>query len=97
MSFHRGIDEQGAVRPEPVGGLAGPRERRRTAARSHLTVGTLACPLCDAPVAAAPGVMSPSDPLGCGFCNHAAAVRDFLSLAPPSRPARVNVRVVRRA
>jgi hypothetical protein len=41
-------------------------------------------------------VMSPSDPLGCGFCERAARVRDFLSLATPSRPTRVEVRVVRR-
>jgi hypothetical protein len=40
--------------------------------------------------------MSPSDPLGCGFCEHVAAVRDFLSLAAPPRPARVEVRVFRR-
>jgi hypothetical protein len=35
--------------------------------------------------------------MGCPFCRHDGAVRDFLSLAAPSRPARVEVRVVRRA
>jgi hypothetical protein len=28
------------------------------------------------------------------MCDHVAAVRDFLSLATPQRPARVHVRVV---
>ena len=30
----------------------------------------------------------------CGFCLYSATVRDFLSLAEPTRPARVEVRVV---
>jgi hypothetical protein len=38
--------------------------------------------------------MSPADPLGCPFCSYAGAARDFLSLVAPSRPARVDVRVV---
>jgi hypothetical protein len=67
-------------------------EQRRT--RSHAVAsGTLACPLCDAPVAVAGGV-APASRLGCPFCGHAAAARDFLSLAPPVRPARVVVRAV---
>jgi hypothetical protein len=37
--------------------------------------------------------MSLPDPIACGFCRHAGAVRDFLSLAEPTRPARVVVRV----
>jgi hypothetical protein len=40
--------------------------------------------------------MAPSDALGCPVCSHAGAVRDFLSLADPTRPARVDVRVVHR-
>ena len=56
-----------------------------------LATGTLACPRCDAPVAPL-GPMSPADPLGCPFCAHAGAVRDFLSLDLPTRPARVEVR-----
>ena len=62
----------------------------------HLATGTLACPLCDAPVALGPGFAGPSDPLGCPYCDHSGAVRDFLSLAGPARPARVAVRVIRR-
>jgi hypothetical protein len=37
--------------------------------------------------------MSPPDPMACGYCRHAGAVRDFLSLAEPTRPTRVVVRV----
>jgi hypothetical protein len=71
------------------------QEERRLARSSVLAVGTLACPGCDVPVVpAAP--MSPADAIGCPFCGHTAAVRDFLSLLPPARPARVAVRVVRR-
>jgi hypothetical protein len=62
----------------------------------HLATGTLACPLCDAPVALATRIAGPADPLGCPYCDHAGAVRDFLSLADPSRPARVAVRVIAR-
>jgi hypothetical protein len=40
--------------------------------------------------------VTPSMPLACPFCDHAAAVRDFLSLAEPTRPAHVVVRVVDR-
>jgi hypothetical protein len=38
--------------------------------------------------------MSPADPLACPYCGRDGVVRDFLSLAAPSRPARVVVRVV---
>jgi hypothetical protein len=38
--------------------------------------------------------MSPADPMSCGFCGHAGAVRDFLSLSEPTRPTRVVVSVV---
>ena len=72
-------------------------EEIRPAPSSRLATGTLACPACDAPVALAPGPASPADLIGCPICDHAGAVRDFLSLAAPSRPARVEVRVVRHA
>jgi hypothetical protein len=38
--------------------------------------------------------MSPADALACPFCAHGGAVRDFLSLSAPQRPARVEVRVL---
>jgi hypothetical protein len=92
MAFQRGVDGSDPLRA----GTGGVQEERRLARSSVLAVGTLACPRCDAPVAPA-GPLSPADPIGCPYCGHAAAVRDFLSLAPPSRPARVEVRVVARA
>jgi hypothetical protein len=94
VAFER-IDRE-PVDPEPVGAQPGHHEFRRSAAR-RLGTGTLACPVCDAPAAPPVGVLAPSDPLGCGFCSHSGAVRDFLSLAEPSRPTRVEVRVVRAA
>lgn len=71
-------------------------EERRLARSSRLGTGTLACPRCDAPVALARPA-SPATALGCPYCDHAAPLRDFLSLAGPPRPARVEVRVVQRA
>jgi hypothetical protein len=91
VTLQRGMDDQDPIRPERVGRLA---EERR--ASSRLAVGTLACPLCDAPVALAAAQMRPADRIGCPFCGHAGAVRDFLSLGEPTRPMRVEVRVVLR-
>lgn len=88
MIFHRGIDDSDPARTRPVGRLAGAHEHRRA---GRMASGTLACPMCDAPVAPGEAALSPADPLSCPFCRHAAAVRDFLSLAAPTRPARVAV------
>jgi hypothetical protein len=93
VSFQRGIDGPESVRPEPAGNRDVRIHRYRTFASTVLASGTLACPECDAPIAPPPSGLSPADPLGCGFCAHAGAVRDFLSLDPPVRPARVVVRV----
>ena len=93
MTFERGIDGADPIRP----GAAGAQEELRVGRSAQLGSGTLACPRCDAPVALAYGPATPADPLGCPFCGHASALRDFLSLAPPARPARVDVRVVERA
>jgi hypothetical protein len=93
MAFQGGIDGSEPVRR--VGDLAAELERRK-AVQGHLASGTLACPRCDAPVAPGAGYLAPADPLGCPYCGHAAAVRDFLSLGRPTRPARVVVRVVTR-
>jgi hypothetical protein len=92
MAFQGGIDGEPVRR---VGDLAAELERRK-ATQGHLGAGTLACPRCDAPVALGAGWVAPADPLACPYCGHAAAVRDFLSLGQPTRPARVVVRVVRR-
>ena len=95
MGLHRGIDGSEPVRPEPIGRVSGAYEHQ-VAESYRLAGGTLACPACDVPVAPT-GRLSPADPLGCPFCGHAGAVRDFLSLQAPVRPARVEVRVALRA
>jgi hypothetical protein len=69
------------------------RLERRIEHAGRLATGTLACPACDAPVAPGDGPLSPADGLACPYCGRDGAVRDFLSLTPPSRPARVVVRV----
>jgi hypothetical protein len=94
VSIRRGLDGAEPLRPDPIGRMAGTQEERRVTRTARLAVGTLACPACDAPVALAAGAWAPADALACPYCAHAGALRDFLSLAAPSRPARVEVRVV---
>jgi hypothetical protein len=91
MAFQGRADGSDPVRSEPVGGVAGAHEHR-PATRGRLGTGTLACPRCDAPVALS-GPVAPTAALDCPYCRHRAVVRDFLSLARPTRPARVIVRV----
>jgi hypothetical protein len=93
VAFHREIEGAEPVRAQPVERLAGRHELRRTQTTWDLATGTLACPACDAPVLPSPRPMSPPDPMSCGYCRHAGAVRDFLSLAEPTRPTRVAVRI----
>jgi hypothetical protein len=88
--MHREIDGARGV-PEPVQRLAGPSERREGVSSWRLAGATLACPSCDAPVLVGLEPVSPRDQMSCAFCRHAAAVRDFLSLAQPTRPTRVAV------
>ena len=90
MAFHQRSDGAEPVRSDSV---AGAREERQ-ARRSVLAAGTLACPECDAPVAPGEGPLRPTDALRCPFCLRAGAVRDFLTLGEPTRPAHVVVRVV---
>ena len=96
MSFWRGIDGSEAGGAEPVGRRGGVEEERRGARSTRLALGTLACPDCDAPVALSGRRLAPSAPLACPYCGHGGPLRDFLSLDPPARPARVQVRVVTR-
>jgi hypothetical protein len=84
--FRRADDPR---RPEPIAPLHEDRLRRS----GQIAVGTLACPRCDAPVSPGDAPLSVHAPLACPFCGEAGPVRDFLSLAAPSRPARVAVRV----
>jgi hypothetical protein len=72
---------------------AGYEQERRPTRSGRLGTGTLACASCDAPVAVGGGVLSITDQLMCPFCHSRGPVRDFLSLASPTRPARVQVRV----
>ena len=93
MGFEREVDGTDPLRERAVLPL---REERRDARSGHLATGTLACPECDAPVAVGGRALGAAHPLGCPYCDHTAPLRDFLSLASPSRPARVEVRVVAR-
>jgi hypothetical protein len=95
VSIYGGMDGSRPIRPEEVEGQGGAQFERQVARAWHLAVGTLACPVCDAPVSPGPRPISPAEPLACPICDHAAAVRDFLSLGEPSRPARVIVRVIK--
>ncbi len=90
MTFERAGDGADPLRREPV---AGRHEERRTPS-GRLGVGTLACPECDAPVSLGGYRLSPADWIGCPYCRHTGPLRDFLSLAAPARPARVEVRLV---
>jgi hypothetical protein len=94
MAFQRGTDGSEPARSQPVARMAGARADHLLGRSGQMATGTLACPRCDAPVALGAGPASPADPLGCPFCDHAATVREFLSLASPARPARVAVRVI---
>ena len=90
--FDRRFDGSDAANRETVA----PRRELRLGRTSQIATGTLACPECDAPVHPGPRAVSPAAPIACPFCGEAGAVRDFLSLAPPTRPAHVVVRVVER-
>jgi hypothetical protein len=68
-------------------------EKRQAIASTLLGVGTLACSSCDAPIAIGDRPLLLTDRLTCPFCRRRGPARDFLSLAPPSRPARVFVRM----
>jgi hypothetical protein len=73
-------------------------EQKRPAVRpGRLASGTLACDRCDAPIAIGPVPVSIAAELTCPYCRHRGPVRDFLSLALPTRPAHVVVRVSYRA
>jgi hypothetical protein len=91
VALHR--EEQDPLQPNRVERLDGYRDRHQAESSLQLATGTLACPGCDAPLLPAPGGMSPADVLSCGFCGRAAPVRDCLSLAEPTRPTRVAVRL----
>jgi hypothetical protein len=96
VSIQRGIDDAEPVRPQPIESLDGLHEERRSAERTRLGSGTLACPACDAPVLPAQASLAPSASISCPVCFTPGAVRDFLTLGEPTRPTRVSVYVVQR-
>jgi hypothetical protein len=72
------------------------QEDPRRAPGDALGHGTLACPCCDAPLAL-PAARAAAEPTACPFCGHRASLGSFVSLASPTRPTRVVVRVTARA
>lgn len=94
MSFLRGVDGSAHnTAGAPASQIRPGAHRRRDTRSARLCEATLACARCDAPVAAGEQALALTDPLVCPFCDHRAPVRDFLSLAMPTRPARVVVRI----
>ncbi|HEX3977508.1 MAG TPA: hypothetical protein VHW96_14670 [Solirubrobacteraceae bacterium] len=94
MSFLRGIDGSAHnTAGTPARWVRPGAHRRRDTRSARLCDATLACRRCDAPITAGPHGLPLAQPLVCPFCDHRAPVRDFLSLARPTRPARVVVRI----
>ncbi|MDO8186491.1 hypothetical protein Q5424_24520 [Conexibacter sp. JD483] len=91
MGLQRSSDGSDPLRSERIAHVAGDEERRVTPSR--VAEGTLACPDCDAPVALTAGPISPADRLNCPFCGRDGSAREFLSLARPTRPQRVVVKI----
>jgi hypothetical protein len=97
VSFTRGIDGPRFTPITADGRVPVVRpEKRRAVSTTRLGEGTLACADCDAPVAIGPGRLSPAAVLQCPFCGRRGPLREFLSLAAPTRPARVVVTVTHR-
>jgi hypothetical protein len=97
VSFARGIGDSGHNTTATAARFIRPavhlRRDSRTATLCH---GTLACARCDAPIATGGDALLLTTRLVCPFCAHRAPLRDFLSLAVPTRPARVAVRITLR-
>jgi hypothetical protein len=91
MAFERAGEGVDPVRP----GDGTHHEEHRVARSTVVAAGTLACPDCDAPVPLHVPVR-PAALLICPYCLRSGHAREFLSLAVPTRPARVRVRVVER-
>jgi len=93
MTVIRGLGQSLSERSGPATRAAA-YEQARPDRCARLGVGTLACARCDAPIAAGCAPLLLTDRLQCPFCHNRGPVRDFLSLASPTRPARVVIRVV---
>jgi hypothetical protein len=92
VAFSRSFDGSDRIGSESIAGGRRIQEERRSTRTTHLASGSLACPACDAPVSLSAPVC-PADSLVCPFCGHTGPTRAFLSLAAPTRPARVEVHV----
>ena len=88
VSVFRGIDHVEFER-----GARALEEQRKATRSGVLGTGTLACRRCDAPIDPGTSPMLLTELLACPFCHARGPVCDFLSLATPTRPARVVVRV----
>jgi hypothetical protein len=94
VSFLRGFDGSAHnTAGNPARWVRPDGHLRRDTRSAGLTEATLACARCDAPVSPGERGLSLTEHLVCPFCAHRAPVRDFLSLARPTRPAHVVVRV----
>jgi hypothetical protein len=94
MSFVRGIGDSGHNTTGAAARFIRPSVHLRRDTRwAHLCDGTLACARCDAPIATGGETLSMSSELACPFCAYRGPLRDFLSLAVPTRPARVALRI----
>lgn len=96
VTISRGFDGSDPARAQPIEERAGAYEPRRSTRDWRLGPATLACPRCDAPVSLGGRSVKLTVDLDCPYCRHVAPVRDFLSLAAPARPARVEVRMIPR-
>ncbi len=96
VSIQRGIDGSDPARPQPIEARAGAYEYRHASRAWRLGPATLACPRCDAPVSLGGRSVKLTVQLHCPYCRHTAPLRDFLSLAAPARPARVEIRMIPR-
>jgi hypothetical protein len=94
VSFLSGGDWTGGGSSEPGSRAEHVVQRKRRADRNGVIAsGTIACPRCDAPVAIGPDQVAVTAALTCPFCAQQGPVREFLSLAVPTRPTRVQVRL----
>ena len=92
MSLQRGVDGPEPLRFEPVARLDGTYELRRSQAPLAPRHRHARLPALRRAGRARRPPAAPADALACPFCGHAGALRDFLSLAAPARPARVDSR-----
>jgi hypothetical protein len=90
MALHLDPGEHEPHRDERIERLPGAEDRRELSRTWQVAGGTLACPECDVPVMPAVAV-SLTESLGCPYCRHEAAARNFLTVTDDPRPARVRV------